>query len=757
MMQHDLPSDEERAMLRDSVRGFLARHWPTATAVEWAKDPERVKDTWRQLADQGLTALGSDRSEGGLREIAITMEEMGRAACPVPLHHIALLHLANLRTAAGDEHALLDAARSGDARVVLALGAFDGDRSAGSATLAGNAVSGELSFVEMADSATHFAVAIADTGAVTGTAAGPGLALVDASAPGVRIDATPAMGASGMCRVTLHNVPATLLAVTAQALADLQLMSRLALCARAGGAAARAFEMAVAYAGERKQFGRLIGSFQAIQHKLANNQIALMGTQLTLANAARQHDLGTENWRVFAHAACAVAGSTLRQVALENQHTFGAIGYSEEHEAPRHFKQVHLDVLRHGGMRRAKEELADYFLGDVPHALPEYDLGPQGNAFREEVRAWLKVHWSGERKAAHDRLGFKQREYDRDFARDLGKTGWIGLGWPERFGGQARGAFEQLAFVEEMERAEAPRAGAPVQAAMLQVHGTAAQQDRYLPQILRGEAIYGMGYSEPDSGSDLASMRTRAVRDGDHYVINGQKIWTTTYWGEYMLLATRTNPDASPPHAGLSLFIVPMDTPGITVKTSTTMYGGSFANVFYDNVRVPADAMVGELNGGWKVLVGALATERGFIGGGIVMKVAHAFELLCDYIRGAQLDGRAMRLDPLVRGQIGELASQIEVGRQMMMHCAERVDAGETPLHDAAASKVYSGELMERFGEVALDILGIEGTLSEGSAGALLQGRIEQNLRHSLMWVISIGTNEIQRTLIAQRGLGLPR
>jgi alkylation response protein AidB-like acyl-CoA dehydrogenase len=292
---------------------------------------------------------------------------------------------------------------------------------------------------------------------------------------------------------------------------------------------------------------------------------------------------------------------------------------------------------------------------------------------------------------------------------------------------------------------------------MLQVYGTAAQQARYLPEILRGEAIYGMGYSEPEAGSDLASMRTRAVRDGDHYVINGQKIWTTTYWGQYMLLATRTNPEASPPHAGLSLFIVPMDTPGITIKTSTTMYGGSFANVFYDDVRVPADAIVGELDGGWKVLVGALATERGFIGGGIVMKVARSFELLCEYVRQAEIDGRPMRLDPQVRERIGELAAQIEAGRQMMMYCAERVEAGETPQHDAAASKVYSGELMERFGEVALDILGMEATLSEGSTGAIHNGRIEQNLRHSLMWVISIGTNEIQRSLIAQRGLGLPR
>ncbi|MFM9924558.1 acyl-CoA dehydrogenase [Variovorax sp. H27-G14] len=749
MTPQPLPSDEERAMLRDAVRGFLARHWPAATAVHSARDPARVQAAWHQLAGQGLTALGSDAAEGGLREILIVMEEMGRAACPVPVHHAALLNLAALRTPEGDPPPLLSAAHTGSARVVLALGAFDGDHGAGSAVLTDGQLSGELAFVECAASATHFAVAVAGPA--------PTLAIVEATAPGVRMEATPAMGTEGLSRITLRNVPATRVDLSADALRDLRTMAQLALCARATGAATRAFEMAVAYAGERRQFGRLIGSFQAVQHKLANNHIALMGARLTQAHAARQHDTGAADWRVSASAACALAGATLRQVALETQHTFGAIGYSEEHEAPRHFKQVHLDVLRHGGMRRAREDLAEHFLGDEPHALPRYDLGPQGNAFREEVRAWLRQHWSGERKAAHDRLGFKQREFDRDFARAMGQTGWIGLGWPERFGGQARGAFEQLAFVEEMERAEAPRAGAPVQAAMLQVHGTPAQQDRYLPEILRGEAIYGMGYSEPDAGSDLASMRTRAVRDGDHYVIDGQKIWTTTYWGDYMLLAARTNPNASPPHAGLSLFIVPMDTPGITVKTSTTMYGGSFANVFYDNVRVPADAMVGEPDGGWKVLVGALATERGFIGGGIVMKVAHAFELLCEHIRGAQIDGRPMRLDALVRDRIADLASQIEAGRQMMMHCAERVDAGETPLHDAAASKVYSGELMERFGETALDILGMTGTLSEGGPGAVLRGRIEQNLRHSLMWVISIGTNEIQRTLIAQRGLGLPR
>ena len=165
--------------------------------------------------------------------------------------------------------------------------------------------------------------------------------------------------------------------------------------------------------------------------------------------------------------------------------------------------------------------------------------------------------------------------------------------------------------------------------------GTPAQQARYLPEILRGEAMHGMGYSEPDSGSDLASLRTSAVLDGDQWVINGQKIWTTTYWGKYMFLAARTDRDAKPQHAGISMFIVPMDTPGISVKPAATMYDGKFANIFYDDVRVPAENIVGPVNGGWKVLTGALANERGTVGGGIVLKVAHGFDLLCREIRAS--------------------------------------------------------------------------------------------------------------------------
>jgi alkylation response protein AidB-like acyl-CoA dehydrogenase len=658
--------------------------------------------------------------------------------------------MANLALSGSREPAavgLLEQLHAGASRVTFSFGALDPDRHAATIQIADGRLSGLLRFVEVAGSCTHLLVAIDPSR----------LALVELGAAGARTEPTRAMGAAGLSRLRLDGAPALVLSLERVSAYDLLLDAKLALMARGYGAARRAFELVVDYARERQQFGQPIGKFQAIQHKLANSWIALEGVRLTLDHAAHLHDRGDAIWRYFADAAVAFGVEALRQVSLETQHTFGAIGYAEEHEAPLHFKRVHLDTVALGGSREARRNLASFLFDRCGRALPQYDLGPAGNDLREEVRVWLTQHWSGERKAAFDRKPFARREFDPEFALDIGSTGWIGLGWPEQFGGQGRAPLEQIAFIETMERAEAPRIGAAIQANALMMFGTREQQQRYLPEILRGEAMHGMGYSEPQAGSDLAALRTSAVRDGDHWVINGQKIWTTTWWGKYMFLAARTDKDAKPPHAGISMFIVPMDAKGITIRPATTMYDGSFANIFYDNVRIPLDNIVGEVNGGWKVLTGALAFERGLVGGGIVLKVAHAFERLRRHVMAEESDAPPLSEDPIVRDRMATLASEIEVGRLLMMQCAELAADGVTPPEYGAISKVFSGELMERFGEAALDILGMRATLSEGVPDALDNGRFEQNLRHSLMWVISIGTNEIQRSLIAQRGLGLPR
>ncbi|NUZ04729.1 acyl-CoA dehydrogenase [Piscinibacter koreensis] len=735
-----LPGAEERALLRESLRGFLESRGSAGRNSD-----DAAASLWDGLVGQGLAGLGADPETGGLRELAIVMEELGRAAAPVPALGAALVNLA-LRaepTASPIATRLLERVQTGDARVAMSLGELDPDPQTASLDWRGEALCGSLRFVDAAGAATDLVVATPD-----------GLAVVDLRHAGARVTPTRALGTAGWSEITLDQVPAESIAIGDERLAALRLAVGVLLIARAHGAARRAFEMVVDYAKERRQFGQPIGRFQAIQHKLADNLIALEGVRLTIEHAAEAFDFGLADFGYFAEAAIAFAGTALRKVALETQHAFGAIGYAEEHEAPRHFRRVHLDTVVLGGARVAREALAARLLArDDARSIPEYDLGPAGNAFRDEVRAWLAEHWSGARKAAFDAKPFHDREFDPSFARDLGTTGWLGLAWPREFGGQARSPLEQLAFIEVMERAEAPRIGASVQANALIMHGSAEQKRRYLPEILRGEAMHGMGYSEPDSGSDLASLRTSAVRDGDQWVINGQKIWTTTYWGKYMFLAARTDRDAKPPHAGISMFIVPMDTPGITVKPAATMYDGSFANIFYDGVRIPLDAIVGPVNGGWKVLTDALANERGLIGGGIVLKVAHGFEGLCSALRA----NPALRDDPLVRDRIGQLAAEIEVGRRLMIHCAELATGGTTPPEMGAISKVFSGELMERYGEAALDLLGPRAALSQDAPGALANGRFEQQLRHSLMWVISIGTNEIQRSLIAQRGLGLPR
>lgn len=392
--------------------------------------------------------------------------------------------------------------------------------------------------------------------------------------------------------------------------------------------------------------------------------------------------------------------------------------------------------------------------------LPAHDLDPGVRAFRQEVRDWLDANWHGERQAAHDRLPFKDRGWDPSFSRLVGKRGWIGIGWPKEFGGQARSPAEQLAYIEEMEYAEAPikahNVAENIVGPSLIRHGTPEQQAEWLPPTLRGELTFGLGYSEPEAGSDLASLRTRATRDGGDWVINGQKLWSTGGdKAEHVWLAARTDPDAKPKHAGISVFLVSLRSPGVTIRPSLAMYGKTFSAVFYDDVRVPARAMVGGVNGGWKVITDALAAERVMIGGSVAV-LRRNLDRLTEYVARAEIGGRPLRNDPVVRDRLGTLAAEIEVARQFVMRNARMLQEGRVPLYEAAMTKVFAGELQERLGEAALDILGTGGLLSTDAPSAPV-GELEQVLRHSIMGVIGGGTAEIQRNIIAIRGLGLPR
>ncbi len=392
--------------------------------------------------------------------------------------------------------------------------------------------------------------------------------------------------------------------------------------------------------------------------------------------------------------------------------------------------------------------------------LPPHDMGDAANAFRKEVRAWLAQHWTPERKAAHRMKPFKERGWDAEFSKLMGRDGWIGVGWPKRFGGQGRGPIEQIAFITEMANAEAPvqahGTGESIVAQALFLHGTKEQQDEWLPAIRRGERTFALGYSEPEAGSDLAALRTRAVRDGDDWVVNGQKLWSTGGdKAEYIWLAVRTDPDAKK-HAGISVLMVDLRSPGVTLRPSLALYGKTFSAQFYDNVRVPAKNMVGAVNDGWKVITDALASERVMIGGTRMAGIERAFDHLTEYLKTAVVGGKVLRNDPVIRDRIGALAADIEVARLFQMRNSRLVEQGKVPLHEAAMGKVFSSELQERLGQAALDILGTGGLLSEDAEGAPV-GEMEYVLRHAIMGMIGGGTNEIQRNVIAQRGLDLPR
>lgn len=393
-------------------------------------------------------------------------------------------------------------------------------------------------------------------------------------------------------------------------------------------------------------------------------------------------------------------------------------------------------------------------------SLPPHDMGPAANAFRAEVRAWLARHWTPDRQAEHRRKPFKERGWDAGFSRLMGRDGWIGIGWPKAFGGQGRSATEQIAFVTEMANAGAPcqahSTGECIVAQALFLHGSQAQQQEWLPAIRRGERSFALGYSEPEAGSDLAALRTRAALDGAHWVVNGQKLWSTgADKAEFIWLAVRTDPEAKK-HAGISVIMVDLSSPGVTIRPSLALYGKTFSTQLYDNVRVPADNMVGGINNGWKVITDALAAERVMIGGTRMAGIERAFDHLTEYIKTAVVGGKALRDDPVVRDRIGALAADIEVARQLQLRNCRLIEQGKVPVHEAAVGKVFASELQERLGQAALDILGTGGLLSEDAASAPV-GEMEQLLRHAIMGMIGGGTNEIQRNVIAQRGLALPR
>ncbi len=346
----------------------------------------------------------------------------------------------------------------------------------------------------------------------------------------------------------------------------------------------------------------------------------------------------------------------------------------------------------------------------------------------------------------------------RRVVRQMGADGWLGIGWPKEYGGQGRSAIEQFVFFDE-----SMRAGAPVP--MLTINtvgptimnfGTQEQREFFLPKILAGEVHFCIGYSEPGAGTDLANLKTRAVRDGEEYVINGQKIFTSLAGGaDYVWLATRTNPEAKK-HKGISMFIVPMDTPGISVVPMHLMSEHNINQTFYEDVRVPAANLVGGENNGWSLITNQLNHERVTLcSPGIIERS------LTDVRAWAQAtklaDGRRVIDQEWVRVHLARVHSRLEFLRLINWKVAWSATQGRLDVADASSIKVFGTEFYLEAFRLLFEVIGQVAYLREGSPEAVLKARLERNYRSLLILTFGGGTNEIQRDLIAMFGLGMPR
>ncbi len=384
----------------------------------------------------------------------------------------------------------------------------------------------------------------------------------------------------------------------------------------------------------------------------------------------------------------------------------------------------------------------------------DFRLSAEDEAFRQEVRAWLKENLPPDWEEA---VGEEGWEFARHFARKLAQKGWVVPHWPREYGGLGLDLWKQLIFREEMAYYRAPLGyitmGVDWVGPTIIVYGTEEQKR---PPIARAEVMWCQGFSEPGAGSDLASLQTRAVRDGDEYVIHGQKIWTSgAHRADWMILLARTDPNA-PKHKGISCFLVDMKTPGITVRPIIDMMGNhSFNQVFFEDVRIPAKSLLGEENRGWYMATTTLNFERSSIGGAAASLAL--LEELVQFVREAPPEQAHLRADPRVRYRLAEMAVEVAIGRMLSYNVVSVQARGQVPLYEASIAKLYNTETGLRLARTGMAVLGLYGQLRPRSKWARLRGRLERQYLWMTGMVVGGGTSEIQRNLIAIRGLGLPR
>jgi alkylation response protein AidB-like acyl-CoA dehydrogenase len=376
--------------------------------------------------------------------------------------------------------------------------------------------------------------------------------------------------------------------------------------------------------------------------------------------------------------------------------------------------------------------------------------------FRDELRAWLKVNLPRKMVKTADSAA-TYFEYLKAWQRKLYEGGYAGVSWPKQYGGRGASFIEQAIFQEELALADAPERmgtiGQGLVGPTIIAVGTDEQKKRYLPAILSGEDVWCQGFSEPNAGSDLASLETKAVRDGDDFVVNGQKIWTSyAHIAQQCMLVVRTNPTAAK-HKGMTCLLVDMKSPGITVRPLKMMSGDSgFNEMFFSNLRVPVKYVLGKIDEGWHVAITALSNERANLGTGLYVVFKRNLDAILEHARRIRRHGKPVIEDPLLRQRLAQAYVDLEVFRLNTTRALSNLNKTGAPGPEGSIQKLYWSELNQRAAQIAMEVLGPYAQLTH-----LDDGRWVYNYLRSRGNTIEAGTSEIQRNIIAQRVLGLPR
>lgn len=711
--------------------------------------PTMDPDLWEGFVATGLAGAALPEAVGGsavgLESECLILETLAAQVAPIP---VAGIFLAGRILGAGTGSARDELARAlvEGRRIVPLLSAEAGPRmdiafdGVGEGTLSG--------LVTDAPEAADAQILLIPTarGWWAIEADGPGFQ----RSPIATIDPTRPLGS-----IAFRNAPAR--HVSDLPVTDIQKLSNVYAAAEAVGVGAAALELGRAYALERRQFGEPIGQFQAIKHKLANALVALEGARSAVHGAASSALAGvSESRAVFM--AKAVAPSAAVAIALDMIQLHGAIGNSWEHDLHLLLRRAKYLQLLGGSPGFHLDRLATLLIdgeqqgkgegGSRQGWENELAIDEGQRAFLAAFRAWLDTHAPRER-IKEVRAG--GRPARRAWQKEMAEGGWAGIHWPAEAGGRGASFVEQVLYHSELASRGFPgmvgNRGLSLVGPTLIVHGTPEQRDRWLEPTRRADILWASAWSEPGAGSDLASLRTRGVVEGDMLVVNGQKLWTSMADAADMLFTlVRTGPTV-PKHDGISAVVIPRDTPGVTLRPIRRIHGEpEFFEVFLDDVRIPIDNVIGAMDNGWRVMRTTLSYEHMTNFLGTQMRNAFLVDRLIDQYR--KLAKIEPRFDPGLKSRVTQAWINTQLLRIHGLRSIARLSDGGEPGAEGSILKLFGQEEEQRLFELALDLKG---------AGALSATREIRNFLSARAATVGGGTSEIHRNKIAERILGMPR